>query len=99
MAMRSERRNTHRVLMNFMDGRNGWHISFLEEDCRTCLPVKLTFANPEKIRVMHQRFGSPLLEDRHALEHGLSIGRGGVWLTLNEEQYGKLTGRTPRAGR
>jgi hypothetical protein len=42
---------------------------------------------------MHQRFGSPLLEDRQALEHGLTIGRGGVWLTLTEEQYGKLQGR------
>ena len=95
MMMRSERRNTHRVLMNFMAGRNGWRISFLEEDCRTSLPVKLTFATPDKIRVMQQRFGNPLLENRHALEHGLSIGRGGVWLTLNEEQYSKLKGRTP----
>jgi hypothetical protein len=62
MVMRSERRSTHRVLMNFMD-RHGWHISFLEPDCQTSLPVKLTFASADKIRTMHQRFGSPLLED------------------------------------
>jgi hypothetical protein len=98
MMMRSERRNTHRVLMNFTEGRNGWHISFLEEDCRTSLPVKLTFAAPDKIRIMQQRFGNALLEDRHALEHGLSIGRGGAWLTLNEDQYRKLKGQTPRDG-
>jgi hypothetical protein len=28
------------------------HISFLEEDCRTSLPLKLTFANPDKILEM-----------------------------------------------
>jgi hypothetical protein len=25
------------------------------------------------------------LEDRQAFEHGLSIGRGGIWLSLNME--------------
>lgn len=89
MAMRSERRNSHKVLMNFMH-RDAWHVAFLESDCRTSLPCKLTFVAPDKIRTMHQRFGSPLLEDRQALEHGISIGRGGVWLSLNDEQYRKL---------
>lgn len=83
---------THRVLMNFMESRNGWHVSFLEADCQTSLPRKLTFNAPDKIRVMHQRFGSQLLDDKNALEHGISIGRGGAWLTLNDEQYQKLIG-------
>lgn len=73
--------------MQYMDRRNGWHLSFLEADCQTSLPVKLTFASADKIRIMHQRFGSQLQEDKHALEHCISIGRGGAWLTLNEEQY------------
>ena len=30
------------------------------------------------------------LEDRHALDHAIEIGRGGTWLELNEEQYQKL---------
>jgi hypothetical protein len=85
--------STHRILMNFMDRRNGWHVSFLEADCQTSLSRKLTFATPDKIRSMHNRFGSQLLEDKQALEHGISIGRGGAWLILNEEQYRKLTGR------
>jgi len=42
---------------------------------------------------MHQQFGSQLLDDRNALEHAISIGRGGAWLTLNEEQYQKLKGK------
>jgi|HubBroStandDraft_2_1064218.scaffolds.fasta_scaffold172777_2 hypothetical protein len=74
--------------MQFME-RKGWHVSFLEADCRTALPLKLTFSTEAKIRTMQQRFGSPTLEDQQALEHGLSIGRGGVWLTLNGEQYQK----------
>jgi hypothetical protein len=83
---------THRILMNFME-RNGWHVSFLESDCRTPLAVKLTFQDAVKIRTMYERFGSQLLEDRQAFEHGLSTGRGGAWLALSESQYGKLKRR------
>jgi hypothetical protein len=86
----SEGTSTHRVLMNFMESRNGWRVSFLEADCTTVLARKLTFADPDKIRIMHQRFGSQLLDDKNALTHGINIGRGGVWLTLDDEQYQKL---------
>ena len=78
--------------MQYVD-RKGWHVSFLESDCQTGLPLKLTFATEAKICTMHQRFRSPLLEDQLALEHGLSIGSGGVWLNLNGEQYEKLKRR------
>jgi hypothetical protein len=93
VPMNSESETTHRVLMNFMD-RNGWHVSFLEADCRTALPVKLTFATEDKIRDLHRRLGSHLLEDRQGLEHGLSIGRGSAWLTLTAEQYQRLKSRS-----
>ena len=82
-------RTTHRVLMNFMD-RFGWHISFLEADCQTCLPLKLTFATPDKIRTMFEHCGSGILEERQGLEMGISMGRGSAWLNLSEEQYRKL---------
>jgi hypothetical protein len=62
----------------------------MEVDCKTSLPRKFTFAVPDKIRVMHQRFGSQLLDDKNALEHAISIGRDRAWLTLNEEQYQRL---------
>ena len=82
--------NEHRICMNFME-RHGWHISFLEEDCRTSLPLKLTFANPDKILEMYERWGANrLLEDRAAVEHGIEIGRGAIWLRLTAEQYAKL---------
>ena len=92
--MRSERRLSRRVLMNFMVTR-AWHVSFLEPDCQTMLPFRLTFRDANKVRVMFQRFGSPTLEDRQSLEHGISIGRGSAWLRLNEEQYRKL--KQPKA--
>jgi hypothetical protein len=72
--------------MNFMARPGGWHISFLEKDCRTVLPLKLTFAKEDKIRNMYDRCGSPLLEDKQALEHGLSTGRGSCWLSLTDKQ-------------
>ena len=80
----------HRILMNYQF-RNGWRVSFLESDCRTSLPLTLTFATEDKLREMHERYGaSRILEDRQGLEHGISIGRGGVWLSLTEEQYRRL---------
>ena len=71
--------------------RNGWRVSFLESDCRTSLPLNLTFTTEDKVREMFTRFGAGrLLEDEQGLEHGISIGRGGVWLSLTEEQYQRL---------
>lgn len=82
----------HRVLMNFMC-RQGWQISFLEEDCFTTLPRKLTFATADKIIEIHERWGEIRTEAaRSELERSIEMGRpGGVWLDLTEEQYRKLT--------
>ena len=72
--------------MNFMESWNGWRVSFLEADCQTSLPTKLTFASPDKIRTMHMPFGaSRFLEDKLAIDHGISIGRGGIWLVLGDD--------------
>jgi hypothetical protein len=71
--------------------REGWYCQFLEEDLKTSLPRKLTFAGPEKIRDMFDRFGvDKKLEDNSALEYGINNGRGGLWLSLTAEQYQKL---------
>lgn len=83
----------HRVYMHFML-RDGWRISFLEADCKTSLPLKLNFVSEGKIREMAEHYGTGhVLEDRQGLEHGISIGRGGVWLSLTDEQYSKLKRR------
>lgn len=87
-------RNRHRVYMSFMH-RNGWLCQFLEEDLKTPLPRKVTVAGPEKVREMAARGGCDLtLDTRHALDHGIEIGRGGVWLELSDEQYQKLQNRS-----
>ena len=76
--------------MSFML-RQGWHCQFLEEDLKTALPRKLRFATPDKIMELVERTGA--LRDlacRQAVQHGISEGRGGVWLVLSGEQYRKL---------
>ncbi len=74
--------------------RNGSHVSFLEPDQKTPLPLKLTFASPDKLLEIFERWGeSKLLEDRSALEYAIKMGRGSIWLILSAEQYAKLKRR------
>jgi hypothetical protein len=68
--------------------REAWHIQFLEADLKTSLPCKLTFADPGKIIEMAERGGA--LKDlaaRQAIDYGIELGRGSVFLFLTEEQY------------
>jgi hypothetical protein len=79
-----------RVYMSFT-AREAWFCSFLEEDLKTPLRKKLAFADRDKIFEMARRGGAKLdLEAEQAIRHGLEIGRGGVWLSLTDEQYEKL---------
>ena len=76
--------------MSFMVS-GGWYCQFLEADLKTPLPRKLTFATEDKVRELAERGGAlQSLENRHALNHGISNGRGGVWLSLSDEQYASL---------
>jgi hypothetical protein len=82
----------HRVYLFFQD-RKGWHCQFLEEDLKTPLPRKLRFASSDKIFELVERAGGfPDQESRLAFNHAIEIGRGGVFLSLSEEQYIKLKG-------
>ena len=83
-------RKRHRVYMSFMF-RNGWLCQFLEEDLKTPLPRKVTLRSQEKVREMARRGGAAMsLDVLQALDHGIEIGRGGIWLELSDEQYQKL---------
>ena len=74
--------------------RDGWHCQFLEEDLKSALTKKLHFKSHEKVREIAERGGCNMnLESRQSLDHGIEIGRGGVWLELSEEQYQKLRQR------
>jgi hypothetical protein len=44
-----------------------WHVSFLEQDCRTPLPLKLKFLDPEKIRRSETWPGMTLPSERVSL--------------------------------
>jgi hypothetical protein len=78
------------VYMSFMQRKN-WFCQFLEPSLQTALPVKLSFADVEKVRELAKRGGGLLdLESAAALEHGIEIGRGEVWLDLTPAQYAKL---------
>jgi hypothetical protein len=55
------------------------------------VPKKLTLPDPETLIQLAERGGyNAGLEGRHALEHAIETGRGGVWLALTEAQYRKL---------
>lgn len=84
----------HRVLMQFMR-RSGWQVTFLEEDCRTALPRKLTFATTEKIFEIYDRWGENRSDAKRGdLERSIGIGRPeSIWLILTEEEYRKLCAR------
>lgn len=76
--------------MSFMLNQ-GWSCQFLEADLKTPLPRKLTFSSPDKILQLAEHAGALKdLATRQAVEHGIEMGRGGVYLTLTSEQYAKL---------
>jgi hypothetical protein len=80
----------HRVYMFYMQHR-GWYCQFLEEDPKASLPRKFTFATSDKVVELVERAGGVKnTETRQALEYGINIGRGGVFLNLTGEQYSKL---------
>jgi hypothetical protein len=80
----------HRVYMSFMD-RQGWQCQFLEADLQTPLPKRLHFASSDKVvELVEHAGGFADQESRLMLEQGISMGRGGVFLNLTEEQYAKL---------
>ena len=76
--------------MYFMK-RQGWYCQFLEADLKTPLPCKLNLDDPAKLIELAERGGGlPNLEADQMLRHGINMGRGGVWLSLTQEQYQKL---------
>lgn len=82
-----------KVYMYFMQNQ-GWSCQFLEADLKTPLPRKLTFATSEKVLQLAEHAGALKdLATKQAIEHGIEMGRGGVFLTLSPEQYRRLLGK------
>jgi hypothetical protein len=83
--------------MHFMLA-NGWHCQFLEQDLKTSAGSPLSLSSPDKILDMARRGGAQMkLEDVQAIEYGISMGRGSIWLNLTNEQYLKLRKRGMRS--
>jgi hypothetical protein len=67
----------------------GWRVSFLGQDCRTPLPLKLVFRDPEKIRELARR-GEAMgtSENRMMLNQAIEKGRGAIFLRLLRASIG-----------
>jgi hypothetical protein len=77
--------------MQFILAKGGWSVSFLEPDLKTSLPRRFTFQNDVKILDLARRGGAEFnLAGHQAIEQGIAMGRGAVWLSLTREQYAKL---------
>jgi hypothetical protein len=86
----ARKNDQHRIYMSFQD-RHGWHCQFMEEDLKTTLPRKLCFKSAAKIVEMVEHGGGfKDQEARMMLDQGIAMGRGGVFLSLTDEQYAKL---------
>ncbi len=84
----------HRIYMQFMHDKGGRSVSFLEEDCKTSLPCKFVFQSEMKIIDLARHGGAEFnLTGRQAIDQGIAMGRGAVWLSLTREQYAKLNRR------
>jgi hypothetical protein len=80
----------HRVYMYFQDC-SGWQCQFLEADLQTSLRRQLHFASSDKLVEFVERGGG--FKDQGArmmLDQGTEKGRGGVFLSLTDEQYAEL---------
>jgi hypothetical protein len=76
--------------MSFMR-RDGWYCQFLERDLKTPLPGKLNLKDSGKIYELAEHGNYSMnFEGRHAIDHAIEMGRGGIGLELTEEQYQKL---------
>lgn len=81
----------HHVRMTFRRW-DGWHCRFYTEHWRP-LPKRVTFRDEASIVETAQR-GNGLIDcaTRDALERAIKIGRGGIMLRLNDEQFQALEG-------
>jgi hypothetical protein len=85
----------HRVYITFFL-RSGWNVQFLEEDCRTPLPRRFTFADPEKVREL-AKFGETWNDDRREeLEREIGNGRGGLYLRTQPRSSTESSGNGVR---
>ncbi len=74
----------------------GWVCQFHEGDVvKTPISRRFIFQDSQKIREIATRgHGISQTETGETLNQAISAGCGGIWLTLNDEQYAALTARS-----
>jgi hypothetical protein len=88
--MACDYRPKHRIHMSFFL-RSGWYVSFLEPDLKAPLPRTFNFADPEKIPGLAHRAGAlERSKPRTSFDREIGNVRGGLYLSLTEDQYRKL---------
>ena len=72
--------------------RGGWQVQFLEADLRTPLPPEADLHRPRQDPTAGQagRGSERFREPGRCWSTRIETGRGGVYLRLTPEQYGKL---------
>jgi hypothetical protein len=87
------REDDRRRVYLYFQYRNGWQCQFLEADLKTALLRRLHFTSPAKVIELVERGGGITdQESRLMLDQAIATGRGGVFLSLTEEQYAILKG-------
>jgi len=85
------------IYMSFVRNRDGWHCRFHRDDLhKTPLSRQFVFQSAEKIHEAARR-GNGLIsvESRDDLDEAITLGRGGTWLRLSEDQYSALLAPRP----
>ena|ERR1039458_5379071 len=75
---------THRIYMVFFR-RSRWHCRFVTEEQKVRLPKWLIFSDASDIYETASRGGGLTSEAaRKALDLAIEVGKGGIWLNLND---------------
>jgi hypothetical protein len=76
----------HKIYLYFQY-LNGWQCQFLEADLKTSLPRRLHFTSAAKVIELVERGGGITdQKSRLMLDQAIATGRGGVFLSLRDEQ-------------
>jgi len=71
--------------------RDGWSVQFLEPDLKTTIGRIRQLGSLDKVKELIARTPTRLdLAAHQAIDHAITVGRGGIYLEVTAEQYWKL---------
>ena len=91
-----------RVLLNFDHYRDGWHVHFIKDDCRTTIGSRTRYYNFDTLDGLRSFVERCQPEDATlaGFDHSVRAwGRGSEYVHLTDEQYGKaIAAQSPSSG-